>query len=540
MLLIFANFLAGLGLFFTGVSLVSRNFRHMSGRRFRLAIARWTDRDWQSSGMGLVAGAVLQSTSALTFIIIGMISSGLITVRRALPIIVWANIGVSALVFLAVLDIDLLVLFLLGVAGLGYAFNKPAQYASLVGVLLGIGLLFLGLGMMQSGAAPLREFAWFEAVLLHTRNSYFLGFLIGAVFSILTQSAAATSIVAITMTAAGLFTFEQTMMIIYGTNVGSSIMTAFLSAGMKGTSKQFAAFQVGFNFTGALLFVPLFYAEQTLGIPLIKALVHGVSSTLEQQMAFVYLFFNLFAGLVLMLLYAPIASVLCRVWPPTDEEDASKMAFIHDQAHLYPESALDLIHREQLRLMKRLPAYMAPARKGRMPEAADTPSLESRHRAFCAVAAEVQACFGELVDQSLDSTTSARLLNTQNRLSLIQSIEENVFLMVSTLETSAFEEGATPLVHGIVEGLDALLLTAIDALESGEAMDLDLLRSATEDRGDTMERIRKVYLYSESGLELQAKTTLLYITGLFERSVWMLNRLSSLLAQPLSPKAAET
>lgn len=529
MLSIFATFLAGLGLFFTGVHLVSRNFKQMSGRRFRLAIARWTDRDWQSSGIGLVAGALLQSTSALTFIIIGMISSGLITVRRALPIIVWANIGVSALVFLAVLDIELLVLFLLGAAGLAYAFNKPARYASLVGVLLGIGLLFLGLGMMQSGAAPLREFAWFESVLLNTRESYFLGLLVGAGFSILTQSAAAISIVAITMTTAGLFTFEQTMMIIYGANVGSSIMTAFLSAGMKGTGKQFAAFQIGFNFTGALLFVPLFYVEQTLGIPLIQALAQLLSSSVEQQMAFVYLFFNLFTGLVLLFLYSPIARLLSRTWPPTTEEDESKMAFIHDQAHLYPESALDLIHREQLRLMKRLPAYMDLARKSRITEAIDTSSLESRHSAFSTVAGEVQACLGELVDQSLDSATSALLLNIQNRHCLVQSIEENVFRIISTLETNAFEEPATPLIHGIVEGLDALLLITIDALESGDSMDLELLQHATQDRSDNIESIRKTYLYSENGLELNSKTTILYITSLFERSVWMLNRLSRLL-----------
>ncbi len=529
MLPILANFLAGLGLFFTGVTLVSRNFKQMSGRRFRIAVARWTDNEWRSSGMGLIAGAVLQSTSAITFIIIGLISSGLITVRRALPIITWANIGVSALVFLAVLDIELLVLFLLGIAGLGYAFNKPARYPALVGALLGIGLLFLGLSMMQAGAAPLREFDWFEAALLKTRQSYFLGFLIGAGLSILTQSAAAVSVVAITLTAAGLFTVDQTLMIIYGTNVGSSLMTAFLSSGMKGTGKQFAGFQTAFNLVGAVLFVPLFYAEQIIGIPLIKALVMAISDSLEQQMAFVYLFFNLFTGLVLMLFYTPAAHWLSRTWPPTAEEDESKMEFIHDQAHLYPESAIDLIGREQHRLMKRLPEYMEVARRCTVQETVDPPSLEGRHRAFTAVADEVQACLGELADQSLDPTTSARLLNMQNRHSLVRSTEENTFRIVSTLETHAFGDSAAPLVNGIVEGLDALLLITLDAMESGDAMDRELLLGATDDRGDNMERIRKTYLSSESALDLNAKTTLLYITGLFERTVWMLNRLARLL-----------
>ncbi|GAI63905.1 unnamed protein product, partial [marine sediment metagenome] len=71
--------------------------------------------------------------------------------------------------------------------------------------------------------------------------------------------------------------------------------------------------------------------------------------------------------------------------------------------------------------------------------------------------------------------------------------------------------------HNVVEGLHTILLTTVDAMESPEEYNIDLLISITEDRGDLMERIRKMYLTSERGLEVADKSTLLYLTNLYER-----------------------
>ena len=123
MSIILGTLIAGLGLFFTGLQLVSANLMQLTSRRFRLLVSKWADNGWLVGLWGAVSGAITQSMSALTFIVVSLISSGMMSVRNALPILLWANSGVSILVILAVLRIELLILFLLGVSGLCFAFE---------------------------------------------------------------------------------------------------------------------------------------------------------------------------------------------------------------------------------------------------------------------------------------------------------------------------------------------------------------------------------------------------------------------------------
>ncbi|MGI8785437.1 MAG: Na/Pi symporter [Acidobacteriota bacterium] len=170
---------AGMGLFFTGLKLVSGNFKQMASRRLRSLVARLTDSFWKAALLGVVSGAILQSTSAITFILTSMISSGLVTVRRALPIVTWCNVGSSALVFMAVLNLRMAVLYLLGIAGASFAFEKPVRYRNAVGAIFGIGMLFYGIELMKSGAAPLKDFPWFNQIIAEHSDSYALAFLGG-------------------------------------------------------------------------------------------------------------------------------------------------------------------------------------------------------------------------------------------------------------------------------------------------------------------------------------------------------------------------
>ncbi len=528
MFTIIGKFLSGLGLFFTGIEILSNNLKQASGRRFRQIVARWTGKDWKSGLLGTLAGAIMQSNSAITYITVGIIRSGLISVRRALPIIAGANVGTATLVLMATLDIKLFMLYLLGIAGLCFAFDKPVKYRTLVGALLGIGLLFLGIFMIDEGSRSLQNYEWFKTVLLLTSKSYVFAFLIGVILTMIAQSSAAVSVVAITMASIGLFSIEQTMMIIYGTNVGSALISWIMSGGMKGTSRQIAMFSVFYDCFGGLIFLILFYVEIYLHVPLMKALIMSLPGSVQQQMAYSYLIYNLFTGIVLWKFFDKTGRVLEKFYPPTEEEDESKVKFIHDNALVFPESAMELVEKEQLRLANRFPKYMDNARciveKG-----TGDGVIESYHNAFSSVVNEIQNFLTDLVEQRTSSYSSERLLAIQNKQSILVSIEENLYNLVKTLDQSPCNPAARSLVQNFIEGLDTILLTAIDAVDNADNSTTELLKNITQDRGITMERIRSTYLSGESELDMQSKATLLYITNLFERIVWMLNRLSRLL-----------
>jgi len=524
---ILGTVLAGLALFFVGIRTISENAKQMATRRFRRLIARWTKSSVLASLAGVLSGFVTQSTSVATFITASLTSSGLMTVRKAFPIIIWSNAGCSVLVLLAVLDIKYAVLFMLSVAGICFAFDKPVKYRYAVGVLFGIGLLFYGLQLIRTGVAPLAQVSFIQSFLFRIRGSYILAFVFGAFLTFISQTAIGIIIVAITMAEGGLFTANQTIMLIYGVHAGSMVSTWFLSSGLKGTSKRLVMLEVLFNVFGVIIFVSLFYLEVYGQVPLIKRLVSILSHDLKKQMAYVVLIFNWGVPLVLSFMLNPFHKLLVRLCPPTKEEDLSKLQFMHDQALNDPESAMDLLEKEQLRLINRLPDYLQVVRtEGGGEESVD---YEIVHKASLAVAEEIQSFLAELVNKNLSHRTSERLLNLQNRHSLISSIEENVYQMVGTVHDTQYSAALQKLVHSVIEGLHAILLTTLDAMESSEESEAELLISITADRGELTERIRKTYLTSERELELSDKSTLLYLTNLYERIVWLIRKWATLL-----------
>jgi phosphate:Na+ symporter len=118
---VFGSFIAGLGLFFIGIKTLTTNLGELTGRRFRRFLDRSTRRPLLVLFGGGLLGATMQTGSAITFILVGMVSAGMITVERSLPIRLGAAVGTSAMVFIATMDVKILILFLVGIAGISLA-----------------------------------------------------------------------------------------------------------------------------------------------------------------------------------------------------------------------------------------------------------------------------------------------------------------------------------------------------------------------------------------------------------------------------------
>ena len=116
MVAIVGGIAGGIGLFFMGAKILSEHLKSLANRRLRMSASRWTGSRWSGCAWGIIAGAITQSMPALTFISIGMLRSGLLTCRRALPILLGGNVGAVLVLFVVMLDIKLAVLYVLGVA----------------------------------------------------------------------------------------------------------------------------------------------------------------------------------------------------------------------------------------------------------------------------------------------------------------------------------------------------------------------------------------------------------------------------------------
>jgi phosphate:Na+ symporter len=517
--------IAGLGLFFAGLQILTEHLKQLTGRRFRLWVAKWTQNRLLGALWGAAFFAITQSGGATTFIIVSMVTSGLIGIVQALPMIAGLNMGGGLMVLVVTSDIKGLLFLILGIAGIGYANERMARWRPLIRALFGGGLLFLGLNMVQEGAAPLASEPWLQSWLAGSAGSPLVGFLIGTFLVVLTQSSIAISVLAITFTSAGLFTMEQTVMTIYGANLGSGIGTYLLSANLSGGPRQISMAQVLYNVLGVLIFVPLFYVETLLEVPLVIALITNASSDIAVQASLCFMLFNFVPGLITILPLQFEARQLERIWPPTEQESESSTVYLHKQALKEPVSAIGLARMEQNRLFALLPKVLDIARTQPPDSLAQ---LKTRGEVHDALSLEITHYLHEIAATNPGAESFERLSEVMALQDSLDHIHEGIVkLSTHTLEV---KEGSSILgfSRNMIEGVDAIVLTLADCLESGaDEPELTLIDSMVDGRRGVLQQIRDVYLNASLVLNGEEKRLLLEMINQCGRLFWLFGQLRS-------------
>jgi len=539
---------AGLGLFFIGIRLIGGNLKELSGRWFRRLIGGATGNPTLAALVGTVAGAVTQSSSAITFIVVSMISAGLLNVRRAVPLVVWANVGTSVLVLLAVIDLRLLVLYLLAATGLGYFLNldRAPRWRHALGSALGVALLFLGIVMVKESGSHLRSIPAVADILTFAAGWPPLAFMVGAGLTLVAQSSATVSVVAVTLTTAGLLTVDQTALLVFGASVGSGLSVWLLSANLTGSGRQIALVQVMSKVAGVVLLLPLYAADMTFQIPGGDAVRAAAAASPDRAVALLYLALQLTAALAMLPLVRPALALAARAAPESEEERLSRPRYLYDQAVEDPESAIELVRREQARIFAHLPLLLDAVR----PDAVGPDAIGPADRGALLDASRTLVARCEVfLTELLDATSSRELMTTvlqlEKRNQLLGELVETVDRQLSApyrdlgpaVRGSAGRDRLHGLLEALVESQHALLATAADALdhEAGQvggvpAEDVAMLLSLSGDRSETMDALRR-RIAAETSLTAEQHDTLYAATALFERTVWLVRRYALLLGR---------
>ncbi|PWC35222.1 Na/Pi symporter [Azospirillum sp. TSO22-1] len=520
---IVAAIFGGLGLFFIGVKLIGANLRQMGGQRLRALMTRGTSSLWSAGLVGTLSGALTQSTNAVTFIVISLVTAGVVEVRRAVPIVVWANVGTSLLVLLASVDMRVTALFLVGVTGVLHHMDidKSARLRHLVGALLGIGLLFLGLNLIKTGAAPLQSLDIAREFVAFSADSHFIAFLIGTLLSLAAQSSSTVSVIAVTMTSIGLLQPEQTVMIVYGASLGSGLSVWFMAAGLAGTPKRLADVQLFTKVIGVAVLLPLFVLEVGLGVPLLLHALDAALAAPGERIAWLYLVVQVVSALAVSLVMTPLYAMIERATPPTTEEELARPHFLYDGALTDPDSATALVEREHLRLLPFLTEMLDNVR-------VDATALPHHYRTLQesgrAVTAEVDAFLTELMATAPSRHTLESVIHLQNRNEILNGLLDGVRDLVALIESldGPADGRLARLAEGIGESLHALLEELVEEVASHDPDRRSTLLAITMDRSDVMERVRRTILGEAHGTT--ERSALYPLTMLFERNVWLLRR----------------
>lgn len=520
-----APLMAGLGLFFIGLRLVSTHLKQLAGRRLRRMLATAMAGRGRLALLGLAAGAVMQSVNAVTFVLVALVTAGAIDTRKAFSVINWANIGTSMLVVLAAINLHLAALVLVGLVGLAHYLHldQSARYRHVVGALLGICLLFLGIDFVKSGSVLLK--AWpslRDALGASSGHSPQWPFLLGMLVAIVAQSSSTVTVIAMAMASAGLLAFETGSLLVVGSGLGSGLSAWLLAGRLDGSARQLILWQVILRASGVLLALLLLALEAVSGWPGLRAALHTWQLSPAAQLAAVFLWLQLLSWLAVALAGKRLVHAVESMAPPSVQELLGKPRYIDDPVLIEePTSALLLADREQQHLLGFLPQFLDPLRDEASRDGPDTTTLLNAQRQV------LRSCdhfLADLVDRhhSRDVQEHSNVLRQRNEL--LGSLQETLAELARECTPLAGHPQTRSLGHGMVEALHLMLQTLAETAVGRQTDDRALLLDLTQDRSELMDDIRRKLLGTEVHLPQDLQHAALTVTGLFERSVWLMRR----------------
>ncbi|MBD9258234.1 MAG: Na/Pi cotransporter family protein [Faecalibacterium sp.] len=309
----------GLALFLYGTDSLCRAVQQGAGRRLRSLLARCTANPVAGLLTGAAVTAVLQSSSAVTVMVLGFVSAGLLTLRQAVPVIFGCNIGTTVtaqLLAFRLEDVRGLVLL----AGLLLCFACAGQKARAVGrAVFAFGLLFEGIAGMSTALAPLAQSPIFALWLARVRHHPWLGLLTGLCMTLTVQSSSATIAVLQSVAArpgpqgGSLLGLAGALPVLLGDNIGTTVTAVLASIGQSRDTKRAAAAHALFNLTGAAAFCAL--------LPWYAGLVAMISpkgpelEVIARQLANAHTLFNLICTAVWLPLTPLMVRLVCRLVP---------------------------------------------------------------------------------------------------------------------------------------------------------------------------------------------------------------------------------
>ena len=262
LLTVFVTVAGGLGVFLLGMKHLSEGLQAVGGRGLRKFMGLATTHRMAGVGTGIFTTLIVQSSSIITVMLVGFVSSGMMTLQQAINVIIGANIGTTGTVWIVAFAPSPEILGLLGLSlgGLLYFFMRSERLHNLGLAVLGLGLVFLGLYFMAKGVVPIRQNPDIQAAFTRmgatNLGEVALVALVAALFTAVIQSSAASIAIAMTLAAQQLITYEMAISVLLGANVGTT-MTAWLAAiGGTAEARRTALAHTLSNIIGSLAFLP--------------------------------------------------------------------------------------------------------------------------------------------------------------------------------------------------------------------------------------------------------------------------------------------
>lgn len=271
----------GLALFLFGMSILGTGLEKLSSGKMEKILEKLTGNVFKSVLLGALVTGVVQSSSATTVVVIGLVNSGILSLSSAIGVIMGANIGTTVTaqilrlggvetstkvqgVMSLVNSQSLAAIF--AIVGILIYFISKKDNLKIVGeVFLGFGLLFNGMNAMEAAVHPLSELQIFRQI-FETLSNPILGVLVGTLVTMLIQSSSASVGILQSISATGVLKCSAAFPIIMGQNIGTCITAILASIGANKNAKRAAMVHLYFNIIGTIIFlIGVYTIQYTIG-----------------------------------------------------------------------------------------------------------------------------------------------------------------------------------------------------------------------------------------------------------------------------------
>ena len=321
------HFLGGLGLFLYSIKTMGDGLQQAAGDRLRYYIDKYTSNPFFGILVGIGMTALIQSSSGVTVITVGLVSAGLLTLRQAIGIVMGANIGTTVTSFIIGFKLGDYALPMLFLGAVCLFFTKNRTINNIGRIVFGVGGIFFALNLMSGAMEPLKDLQVFKDYMVELSKNPILGVLVGTGLTLLIQASSATIGILQNLYASNLIDLQGALPVLFGDNIGTTITAIIASLGANIAAKRVAAAHVAFNVIGTVIYI-IFLVPFT---GLIQWFESFLNLAPEMTIAFAHGTFNITNTIIQFPFIGALAFLVTKLIPGEDEVVKYEPLYLDEQ-----------------------------------------------------------------------------------------------------------------------------------------------------------------------------------------------------------------
>jgi len=468
---LFMGLFGGMSLFLYGLFLLSDALKSVAGGRMKDILSRFTTNRFTSVLTGAFVTAVVQSSTVTTVLVVGFVTANLMTMTQSIGVIMGANVGTTVTAQVIAFNVTSYSLLLVTLGFAIFFLGRSERMRKQGLAVLGVGLVFFGMGVMGDSMTPLRTYPPFLSAMTRM-ESLGLGIFTGAVFTALIHSSAATTGVVIVLSSQGLLTLPAGIALVLGANIGTCITALLAALGKPREAVRAAMVHILFNVIGVLIwlrFIPELASLvrwMTPGDPALTGL-DRIAAQVPREIANAHTVFNVANTLI----FLPFVGLLARLvrflvpdLPPT-AEDPSRPRYLDPELLQTPSLAVDRARLEILNMGERvrgmltriLPAVFAGEKE-------DLLAIRAMDEAVDALHGRIIVYLGQLSRAGLREDEAKRLVSLMEAANDLEKIGDVIETNLVTLGLQRLEDGVrvSDATQEVLEGFHKTIQKALE------------------------------------------------------------------------------